>query len=317
MPTSVIELRIVIASPSDVVDEREYADQIIREVNETVGQQSGLTLRPFRWEIDALPKFHAQGPQGTIDLLADITNCDFLVVILWSRLGTPGPDGRTGTEHEFHVAYESWKTKGRPQIILYFNTAPTRVTVEEQLKQVGALLQFKDKLPKEALHCEYEGALKFRELFRKHLAKAALEFNKVPQPAVPAPSVRLVHDFDAQQAEQLRVPGAGSSAGGAIFILLDRWAAPRIQAAQDPDYSGLAPRVGRAMQQQHLPHSRPDPAVRDPDRRAACHPTRRGPGLHKHRGWYGTSIASDRIHSKISWLGLVGDGSAGAISVSN
>ena len=29
------------------------------------------------------------------------------------------------------------------------------------------------------------------------------------------------------------------------------------------------------------------------------------------------SIASDRIHSKISWLGLVGDGSVGAISVSN
>src|SRR5579864_443929 len=105
---NVSQCRIVIASPSDVTTERELADQVIREAGDTVAPQLSLALRCFRWEIDTFPSFHAHGPQGAVDSLMDITTCDILVVIFWSRLGTPGPDGLSGTEHEFRLALESW-----------------------------------------------------------------------------------------------------------------------------------------------------------------------------------------------------------------
>ena len=41
-----------------------------------------------------------------------IEDCDILICIFWKRLGTPTKkDGKTGTEHEFHLAYEAFKKK--------------------------------------------------------------------------------------------------------------------------------------------------------------------------------------------------------------
>jgi small GTP-binding protein len=162
-------LRIVAASPNDVKAERDVLASVIDEVNRLVAFDRGLQLELSRWETDAYPGFHSEGPQGLIDPILKITDCDLLIGIFWKKFGTPTADGQTGTEHEFNLAYEAWKEKGCPQIFFYFNkklSAPQSSAEAEQWKQV---LEFKNKFPKEGLWWPYEGEAEFEKLARNHL----------------------------------------------------------------------------------------------------------------------------------------------------
>jgi internalin A len=100
-------LRVVVASPSDVQSERNELPSVIEEVNRLVASDRGLHLESFRWETDTYPGFHPEGPQGLIDRIMKVTDCDLLIGIFWKGFGTPTSDGKTGTEHEFSLAYET------------------------------------------------------------------------------------------------------------------------------------------------------------------------------------------------------------------
>lgn len=202
--------RIVVASPTDVASERELADQVIREVDDTVAPQLELTLSSFRWELDSFPAFHPLGAQGAIDPLIDIASCDILVLILWSRLGTQGQDGLTGTEHEFRIAYESWRQTKRPEIMAYFNTAAVKATVVEQAQQLERVLAFKARFPKEALYWEYDGPSAFQEQFRRHLVKTLFRLPKTPAQHAAVPRV-FSHDLAVEDVAMLKVENSSAT----------------------------------------------------------------------------------------------------------
>jgi hypothetical protein len=128
-------------------------------------------LELSRWETDTYPGFHPEGPQGLIDPILDIANCDILIGIFWKRFGTPVTDAQSGTEHEFQCAYESWKKRGSPQIMFYFcKKAYTPQSVEETQQQ-GKVLEFKKKFPQEGLSWNYKNKGEFEKLIRNHLTQ--------------------------------------------------------------------------------------------------------------------------------------------------
>ncbi len=162
-------LRIVVASPGDVQQERDVLPSVIDEVNRVVAADRGLHLELSRWETDTYPGFHLEGPQGLIDQVLKITDCDLLIGIFWKRFGTPTADGKTGTEHEFSLAYEAWQVKQSPQIFVYFNLKPYTPKSKGEIEQWGQVLEFKDKFPKEGLWWPYKGKVQFEKLARNHL----------------------------------------------------------------------------------------------------------------------------------------------------
>ena len=162
-------LRIVVASPSDVNPEREVLPSVIEEVNRGVAADRGLRLELSRWETDVYPGFHSEGPQGLIDPILNITDCDLLIGIFWKRFGTPTADGKTGTEHEFSLAHEAWEEKGSPQIFVYFNQKSYTPKSKAETEQWGQVLEFKEKFPKEGLWWPYRGKAQFEKLVRNHL----------------------------------------------------------------------------------------------------------------------------------------------------
>ena len=82
-------LRVVVASPNDVQQERDVLDNVVTEVNRGVAADRGIRLEVARWETDAYPGFHPKGAQGLIDPVLLITDCDLLIGIFWKRFGTP------------------------------------------------------------------------------------------------------------------------------------------------------------------------------------------------------------------------------------
>ncbi|HKS43173.1 MAG TPA: COR domain-containing protein [Blastocatellia bacterium] len=161
--------RIVVASPGDVQPERDVLPSVIEEINRTVAADRGLLLVLARWETDTYPGFHLEGPQGLIDPILRITDCDLLIGIFWKRFGTPTADGETGTEHEFNTAYEAWNEKQSPQIFVYFNLKAYTPKSKAETEQWGKVIEFREKFPKEGLWWPYKGKPQFENLIRNHL----------------------------------------------------------------------------------------------------------------------------------------------------
>jgi small GTP-binding protein len=162
-------LRLVVASPGDVQPERDVLPSVIEEINRGVAADRGLHLVLTKWETDAYPGFHTEGPQGLIDPILNINDCNLLIGIFWKRFGTPTADGKTGTEHEFSSAFEAWKEKRTPQIFVYFNEKAYSPKSKVETEQWGQVLEFKMKFPKEGLWWPYQGKSKFEKLVRNHL----------------------------------------------------------------------------------------------------------------------------------------------------
>jgi len=161
----------VVASPGDVQAERDVLPVVIDELNRGIAAGRGLRLELSRWETDAYPGFHSEGPQGLIDPILRIEECDILIGIFWRRFGTPTSDAKSGTEHEFRLAYETWKQKGSPQIMVYFNQKPYNPKSREEADQWGQVLEFRQNFPKEGLWWPYKGKAQFEKLVRNHLTQ--------------------------------------------------------------------------------------------------------------------------------------------------
>lgn len=162
-------LRIVVASPGDVQSERDALPAVIDELNRGIAEERCLRLELLRWETDAYPGFHTEGPQGLIDPILKVQDCDVLIGIFWKRFGTPTNAAQSGTEHEIMSAYEAWGKNTKPQIMVYFNQKAYSPTSKEETDQWGHVLEFKARFPKEGLWWHYKGKSKFADLVRKHL----------------------------------------------------------------------------------------------------------------------------------------------------
>ncbi|MBF0615099.1 MAG: hypothetical protein HQL92_08095, partial [Magnetococcales bacterium] len=120
MPTT--SLRIFISSPGDVGDERRRAAIVIARLKKEFVRFFDIV--PILWEYEPmLASGHFQ------DIIERPSTTDIVVMILWSRLGTPLPedryqglDGRvpvTGTEWEFEDALRAKLEQGVPDLLVY------------------------------------------------------------------------------------------------------------------------------------------------------------------------------------------------------
>ena len=169
MPERAQILRIVVASPGDVNAERAIVPRVAEELNMGIAADRGLRLEVIRWETDTYPGFHPEGPQGLIDEILHIEDCDVVIGIFWKRFGTPTKDGTTGTEHEIRRAYEAWEKHKRPQVMVYFNQKPSAPQSEEEANQWGQVKRFQKEFPKEGLWRTYKSVPEFERLLRTHL----------------------------------------------------------------------------------------------------------------------------------------------------
>lgn len=148
-PYSMKTLRIFISSPSDVRAERVHAYDVVQRLQTKF--RAFIKIEPILWEHEpmrATASFQAQIPKPS--------ESDVVVCVLWAKIGTrlpkeyKRPDGSipTGTEWEFEDAYESYKTRGTPDLLVYRKTAAPEIKVtsnemlEEWLSQKKALDSF-------------------------------------------------------------------------------------------------------------------------------------------------------------------------------
>jgi len=199
MPYQQKVLRLVVASPDDVLEERNFVTSVCDELNHGVAKSLGLRLDVIRWETDTYPGFHSAGPQGLIDTMLKIGEADVLVGVFWKRFGKTTNFGQTGTEHEIQTAIDSWKAKGSPHVMIYFSQQPYSPKSKAETDQWGSVLQFREKLEADGkgLWGDYETPQKFRDALRQHLTQFLHEHG--PQAAAPPPATINGHEWHPTQ----------------------------------------------------------------------------------------------------------------------
>ena len=161
-------IRVIVASPGDVAAERKSVSDAVAEVNGTHAHPNGFHIDVWKWETDAYPGLHLEGPQGAIDEQMQIGDADIVIGIFWKRFGTPVSDAGSGTAHELRRAEEAWKAAGRPQVWLYFSKEKYSLG-KADLGQVEKVLAFKEESRKKGLSFDYDLS-DFPALIRGHLA---------------------------------------------------------------------------------------------------------------------------------------------------
>nr|VFJ99257.1 MAG: AAA ATPase domain-containing protein [Candidatus Kentron sp. LFY] len=143
-PGPPLPLKIFLASPGDVSHERQLAREVIGYIPYDPLLRERIDLKEIAWDTPGAqtPLFAATSPQtSVIRNLSPPSECDLVVVILWSRIGTPlnrhyhrtdnGGRYNSGTEWEYLDALNANRKQGTPDILVYRRTENPRIDVND------------------------------------------------------------------------------------------------------------------------------------------------------------------------------------------
>lgn len=170
MPFSAEVFRVFIASPSDVAQEREAASAEIMNWNGLHAFAMSVVLLPVRWETHAAAEM-GDRPQSLINKRV-LLDCDFVIGIFWSRVGTPTGKAESGSIEEIDEAIRLNK-----RVLLYFSKKPIS-TDSIETAQLEKLRSFKNKCRERGLYFEFETVDTLRELIADHLTIHARQINQ-------------------------------------------------------------------------------------------------------------------------------------------
>ena len=159
--------KVMIASPGDVATERQVARDIIHEWNYVNSEERGIVLMPVGWETHSFPVM-GERAQETINKQV-LQDCDLLVAIFWTRLGSPTGSSESGTVEEI----EEHISKGKPAMI-YFSSAPVHPDSVDQA-QYAALKAFKEICISKGLIETYDSISEFKDKFSRQLAHIVIK----------------------------------------------------------------------------------------------------------------------------------------------
>jgi WD40 repeat protein len=183
-------MKIFISSPSDVRPERLIAEKVVERLDREFAYH--CKIEPVLWERK--PLVATKHFQEDIPLPS---SSDIVVVIVWTRLGTPLPSPRffgavtgsrvTGTEWEFEEAYKASSERGTPDLLVYRKTAPSLASLrgdaaEERRRQARLVDDFihqwfidsRDGTFKAGSHT-FEHPAEFEEVLETHLRAKIIE----------------------------------------------------------------------------------------------------------------------------------------------
>lgn len=135
--------RVLIASPSDLAEERQAVTDVLNEWNEQHAAAEAVVLLSTRWETHARPQTGIR-PQEAINRQI-VRDSDILIGMFWTKIGTPTGVAESGTVEEI----DQFVAAGKPAM-LYFSSRLADLS-KIDLAQHKKLRKFKDATYKKAL----------------------------------------------------------------------------------------------------------------------------------------------------------------------
>ncbi len=168
------QLKVFLASPSDIKKERQILKTVIDEINKLYLDRLGLGFQLLKWETNTYPDVGDDVQSVINDQIGD--NYDVFIGILWTRIGTQTKRALSGTLEEFTRAYD--RSKANPDnihLMMYFrNSALSPDQIDTQ--QLSEVQNFKGKLGDLGVYWwAYKTSLDFERQVRLHLSTVLLD----------------------------------------------------------------------------------------------------------------------------------------------
>lgn len=160
MPRAAVVINVLIASPSDVSEERDIVTSVVNAWNAAHYSTTAIMLNAIRWETHSFPA-SGDRPQAIVNRQI-VDEGDFLIGIFGIRLGTPTGEAQSGTIEEI----ERFRKAGK-HVALYFSTADVPRTADRD--QLRALEAYQRERKKDTLYSTFSTPEELRERVSQHL----------------------------------------------------------------------------------------------------------------------------------------------------
>ncbi len=160
--------KIFLASPGDTEAERIAAEEVVDEINKSIGSRDNFRLELLKWENDTYPSVGEDGQ----DVINKQIGRDYqiFVGVMWKKFGSPTKRAGSGTEEEFQHAYDRYSNKKDIQIMFYFNSAP--IPQDADLMEAQKVKDFKKKIEDlGAYHKPFDSTNDFEKMLRMDLTR--------------------------------------------------------------------------------------------------------------------------------------------------
>jgi hypothetical protein len=192
------QIRIFVASPSDVAEERLLAHRVIGRLSREYSDRA--EIQAVIWEHEPL--------LATSDFQSQIgtpARSDILILMLWARLGSPlgaqftrsdGSRYASATEYEFEEALAAFRVNGKPRMLVYRRSTPAALEDESARVQSVAVDHFFERWfvnPSDhsatAAYHTFSDPSRFEDILELHLRKLLQDYlpnpNNLPAAANP------------------------------------------------------------------------------------------------------------------------------------
>jgi len=167
MPSRSEVYRVLIASPSDLTEERQAASEAIYEWNAQHSVAEGVVLLPMKWETHALPQAKTR-PQAAINRQL-VRGSDILVGMFWTKIGTHTGVAESGTVEEI----DQFVAAGKPALLYFSNRLVDPSKIDP--KQYRKLKLFKRATYSKALTGSFSGIDELRHVLLRDLTRQVRE----------------------------------------------------------------------------------------------------------------------------------------------
>lgn len=204
--------KVMIASPSDVDDERKIIREILYEWNAINSETRKIVLLPVGWETHSAPEM---GDRAQAIINKQLKDCDLLIGVFWTRIGTPTGEYPSGSVEEIQEHINA-----RKPAMLYFSSAPIAPEDIDQ-GQYSELKKFKQLCEQNGLCGSYSNFIDFRsDLTRQlHLKLNSKPFTEISQSqseaeqgGISVDAQRLLKDA-SKSSGKILLPGWGIQIG--------------------------------------------------------------------------------------------------------
>lgn len=174
MPYPANVYNVLIASPSDVAEERVIIQEVIHDWNTLNSLSRGIVFMPVMWETHSSPEMNIR-PQEAIN--RDVVHhCDIAIGVFWSRIGTHTGAAQSGTIEEIETMSNSKKL-----VMLYFSER--NLPYDHDREQFDKLLDFRRKMTPGSLIESYKDLPEFRNKIFKNLSQKSTNLLNVLEQA--------------------------------------------------------------------------------------------------------------------------------------
>lgn len=198
MPRTETILRVFVASPRDLAEERETLESVIHELNVTWSRTVGIRLDLIKWETHTYPSVGIDAQAVINEHIAD--DYDIFIGLMWTRFGSPTGRAGSGTAEEFYRAYKKHQENtNQVRIMFYFKDAPMSLS-ELDPEQLILIRDFKKDLgEKGAYYWTFTSRDEFAQLVRIHLSRQVQEWGKAWGIEVQSVSSSIILKDDSSQ----------------------------------------------------------------------------------------------------------------------